>query len=248
MHIITDLSHIPFLSPPIGLTIGTFDGMHLGHQALLHQLKQCTLGGSQAVLTFTNPPTGVSQLCTLDHKLKQFEQGGISLVLLFHFTPEFASQPFDLFLTHLHEKLPFSHLVLGEEATFGKDRQGTPERIRALSKHLFFEVTYIPKHLIDDQPVSSARIRKALQEGNLKLVHQLLGRPYSIIAPCAKNQTVNLQSLCLPPSGPYEVLIHLSSESKPLLAQVDLSQEARQLTIHASSSIISSNPIEIEFK
>lgn len=247
MHIITDLNQIPPLPLPVGLTIGTFDGMHLGHQALLHQLQQHTIGGTQAVFTFSNHPIGTPQLCTLEHKLEQLRQLDISLVLLFSFNPQFASQPFDLFLTQLHQKLPFSYLLLGEGAAFGKDRQGTPERIKALSKTLPFTVEYLPKLLIQGFPVSSARIRQALQAGELSLVHQLLGRAYSVLAPLSSNQIINLSSLCLPPSGIYDILIHLSSKENPVHGQGILSKETLQLEIKMPKPIISSNPIEVEF-
>ena len=201
---------------PIGLSIGTFDGVHLGHQALFQLLRQkVSPKGSVAALTFTQHPSQFFNvhaptrlLCTLEHKLELLKALGVNLVILIEFNAAFAQQPFDQFLKEIKQHLPFSYLALGQNACFGKDRQGKPEAVKALEPHLHFEVNYLDKMVWDDQPISSGRIRNALQQGKLTEVASLLGRPYSVLAPlvvASGSLTMDTTDLCLPPDGTYSI-------------------------------------------
>ena len=173
------------LSKKIALTIGSFDGVHLGHLALFKRLRE-KVGekGITAVFTFKNHPSTllsgrppVKLLTTPEEKLHLLKQAGIDLVILVEFTPEFMAQPFDLFLKNLKSHLPFSFLVLGEGAAFGKNKQGDKAHVSQLAKELKCEVEYLQKTTLNGQPISSGTIRKLIAEGNLALASSLLGRP-----------------------------------------------------------------------
>lgn len=221
---IADLKNIPSLPTPIAFSIGMFDGMHPGHQALLHHLR---LRGTSVVLTFSNHPSRTPLVCTLDHKLQLLKQN-VDLILLEPFTPAFAEQPFDQFLTELQSSLPFSHLILGEGASFGKNRGGTPDKVMQFADKTSLTVEYIPKSLFDGKPISSQRIRSAIESGQLDLVTKLLQRPYSILAPIEEG-VMHLPELCLPPDGTYPVQCLDQSLSARICRATDTLQLSRNL-------------------
>ncbi len=196
------------------LTLGTFDGVHKGHQSLLSYIKTLAgPSGTTIAVAFETPPiqffTKKLQplLITQEHRLKLLKDYGVSLPILLPFTQEIADQTFEAFLFNLQKQYPFSHLVLGEGATFGKDKQGTPENVARFGKEHNIQVTYIPKTLHENLPISSGRIRTAVLTGDLTTAALLLGRPYSILAPLLANGTLDLpkRAFCLPPEGIYPV-------------------------------------------
>ncbi|MCP5509066.1 MAG: FAD synthetase family protein [Chlamydiales bacterium] len=181
---VTTIDDIPQkLDTPIAVTLGSYDGIHLGHQSIFKRLKQ--LGKTSVVVTFSNHP---SEVLTPGHivqliyppetKLKLIEALGIDLTVLLPFTLETASNTYDQFLLKLRQKLPFDYLILGEDARLGKGRTGTPDAIRALAQNQGFSVEYLPKLEKDGGPVSSGRIRKLLSAGAITEASHLLGRPY----------------------------------------------------------------------
>jgi riboflavin kinase/FMN adenylyltransferase len=157
------------------LTIGFFDGVHLGHQALLKKLRAHP---HTTILTFANHPRTVLSppapplLLSLPEKLELLKPFADELLVV-PFTLEMAQTPFEKLL----DSFDLSHLLLGVGAAFGKDRQGNEERTRAYAAKRGFTVEYVPKLLFEGEPVSSSRIRKALSEKKMNLVNQLLGRP-----------------------------------------------------------------------
>ncbi|MBI3236857.1 MAG: FAD synthetase family protein [Chlamydiales bacterium] len=232
MILLETLAPISDLPPPIGLSMGTFDGLHLGHQALFHFLKTKTQ--SIAVFTFQNhplqylhPEKPLHMLCTLEHKIKLFQELDIDLLFLVPFDKSWAEMPYDTFLNLLQKNLPFSHLALGDGASFGKNREGTPEKIQALAKTLHFQVDYLSKVCKKGSPISSQRIRKALEKGLFSEVAELLGRPYSIYRTLPHIQihtphsaSLKLPHLCLPPDGTYPVQIHSGPSITSCTAQI----------------------------
>ena len=169
---------IPSEPSPTALAVGTFDGVHLGHLALLKRLREvsphCT------VLTFSNHPFEIlrpgkapSPIIPLAEKLSLFEQCGIDAAIAIPFTQEIASLSYEAFLK------PFSltHLLLGSGDAFGKGREGNLENLLCLSEERGFKLSYVDKVLLDGQPISSRRIRTALAANDLELASRLLGRP-----------------------------------------------------------------------
>ncbi len=227
MLIARSLEDIPPLLPPCGLTIGNFDGMHPGHQYLFETLRR-TIGeaGKLVVLTFNNHPADVLPgrartplLCSLSYKLKLIERAGADLVIALDFTKECAETPYDVFLHGLKQQLPFSHLVLGKGASFGKNRAGNEENVSKLAQELNFQVSYLEKQSADGEPISSGLIRASLEQGDLKKVNSLLGRPYTLYGK-VKNGVLETQDLCLPPPGFYPLLIRTERSQFPAAARI----------------------------
>jgi len=182
MIIVEQLDNIPPISGPIALTIGSFDGVHLGHQYLFQQLKKY---GTAAVLTFSNHPAEVLRpdsapplIDTLDQKIHRLEIHGIDLALMIPFTQELSSLSYDIFLKQLHKQLPFTHLIFGEGSALGHQAKGTETNIKALAKELNFEAIYLPKFLFEGEIVSSKRIRELINSGNFEQAFRLLGRRF----------------------------------------------------------------------
>jgi riboflavin kinase/FMN adenylyltransferase len=182
MIIVEKLQDVPAISGPIALAIGSYDGVHLGHQYLFQELKK---HGTAAVLTFSNHPAEILNphsapplIDTLDQKIRRLEINGIDLALILPFTPELSSQSYDVFLRQLHQYLPFTHLIRGEGSVLGHKGQGTQENIQALAKELNFEALYLPTYLFEGEPVSSKKIRELINQGNFEQAFRLLGRKF----------------------------------------------------------------------
>lgn len=218
--IVCDLWELPPLSHPIALTIGNFDGVHLGHQQLLEKLRRA---GRSVVVTFRNHPSDVlrsndpsSILCAIDQKLDLLESFGVEAVALLDFTPELAKQSPEEFLDSIRLHLPFDHLILGYDGRIGCDRSGTPERLAEIAKERGFSLHYLPALTMGERPISSGRIRTAILQGDLDEAARLLGRPLSYYATVHAGAgmgrhigfpTANLDidHLCPPPLGVYAV-------------------------------------------
>lgn len=213
------------LPTPVVLTIGYFDGIHLGHQSLLKRLNE--IGAAEhipkAVITFSNHPSSVLRpdspicsICTAQHKLRLLEENGVDFTIIIPFTKQFAEQTAEQFLNKVNQHLPFSHLILGYDAKIGKDRQGDPQSLITFSQKSGIDVEYIEEFKEKNHRFSSSRLRELIHHGDFKEASYLMARPYSIytrvIAGIGKGKilgfpTANLevQGLCLPPQGVYAV-------------------------------------------
>jgi riboflavin kinase/FMN adenylyltransferase len=232
MKIFNNLKEIPSSFGPIAVTLGNFDGVHLGHQALLRRLKE--LAQRRLVLTFSNHPNSVLQktpityLTTLPHRLVLLEGLGLEELVLIPFTEQFSRQTAKDFLTSLKKVLPFTHLVLGYDAIIGSDRN---KDLMCLSKELSFTLEYLQPVTMRQKIVSSSEIRRCIQTGNLREASLFLGRPYSIFASVQHGQnkggalgfhTANLhvQELTLPPLGVYVVQVVVQGNIFPAVANL----------------------------
>lgn len=153
------LENIPSLPEPIALTIGTFDGVHLGHQHLFSELKKY---GTPVVLTFSNHPSEIlspqivpTPILTLAEKLELFEQFGIAMTIVIPFTYALSQIPYDEFL----KKLTFSTLVAGEDIRIGARGEGNRTTLQTLG----FKTVFLPKFTIDGTAVSSRLIRELIK-------------------------------------------------------------------------------------
>ena len=168
-------------------TIGVFDGVHLGHQALLRDL--CAWGQQlqrpTVVVTFeTHPMVVLGQqspaiLCSLEHRLLLLQRCGVDHVVVLAFDAELASWSADRFVEEiLFQHLGCRHLLLGFDSAFGKGAQGTPEYLRSRDWQL--EVRVAEALDVAGERVSSSVIRSALMKGELERAEKLLGRPASL--------------------------------------------------------------------
>ena len=173
-------------SPALALAIGNFDGMHLGHQALL--VKLCELASAKnltpAVMTFEphpreffTPLNAPARLSNLREKLEFFEQNGISKVFVCAFNQRFAQITAQNFMQEiLRKKMNVNTILVGEDFKFGAKRAGTVADFKASG----FDLISLPRVDFNSERISSTRVRDALFSGNLNLAAQLLGRNYSI--------------------------------------------------------------------
>lgn len=224
MQIIERLEDFNLKQTPLVLTIGNFDGMHRGHCAVLKRAR--SLAGSEGeivVLTFQNHPSEILKpnhptklLCTLPHKLSLLEMQGIEKVLLLPFTRYLAEHSAASFIERIRQSIPFTSLVLGHDATLGRDRQGNRAVMEELGEQWGFTPFYQEEYRFEGQTVSSTRIREELQLGHLEQVEQLLNRPYSIYNLVSEGKghgkkvgfptaNLNVDRLSLPPYGVYAV-------------------------------------------
>ncbi len=231
---------------PLVLTIGNFDGMHRGHGAVLNRARTLAAQeGQLLVLTFRNHPSEVLRpnqpvqlLCTLPHKIQLLQRFSVDNIMLLPFTPYLAQHSAASFIEHVRQFIPFSHLVLGHDATLGRDRQGNRPTMMELGMEWGFHVHYLEEYRYEGKPVSSTRIRELLQKGDLIQVEELLNRPYSIYAPVSSGAgkgkqigfpTANLDvmGLCLPPFGVYAVEVIYESSSFQGIANLGVAPTMR---------------------
>lgn len=181
------LRHFPLNSnAPIGLTIGNFDGVHIGHQALIKKLiaesKKRNL--TPSVMTFEPHPkeffiseNAPSRLTTLREKLEFFLDYGIEKVFVCAFNQKFSNISSEAFMGQiLKEQLKVQLLIVGDDFRFGSKRQAGIEDLKKNA----FELFEIPEIDLNGKRVSSTRIREGLKEGRIQEVNQFLGRPYTI--------------------------------------------------------------------
>ena len=169
------------------VTIGNFDALHLGHQALLERCKFLADGQRPiAVVTFEplpltwfRPEAAPARLMSVRQKLKFLQAAGIELIWLLRFNQALANQTADEFVRSvLVETLHASDVVIGHDFHYGKGRQGDIETLARSGRELGFNVSTIPMLDVDGERASSTNIRQHLAEGNLQQANKLLGRPF----------------------------------------------------------------------
>ena len=167
------------------VTIGNFDGVHLGHQAMIHQLKRLAQQQNLKTVVMIFEPQPLEffkaydappRISSLREKVEYLTELGVDYIAVAKFDNHFRSLSAEAFADILKDKLNAQSLVLGDDFHFGKNRQGNSEFL----KNYGFQVHNLETVLSEGERVSSTRIRQTLAAGNLALAAQLLGRPYSI--------------------------------------------------------------------
>ncbi|WP_426359999.1 bifunctional riboflavin kinase/FAD synthetase [Pseudocolwellia sp. HL-MZ19] len=173
------------------LTIGNFDGVHLGHKevinALIKQAKE--LNSIAAVMVFEpqprelfSPETAPARLCRLRDKYTLLASLGVERLICVNFNQKFATQSAENFIEDLLvNKLGIKSLIVGDDFRFGKSRKGNYNMLLEAGKASGFNVSDTASYKILDQRISSTEIRKALENDDLEQAEMMLGRPYSII-------------------------------------------------------------------
>jgi riboflavin kinase/FMN adenylyltransferase len=174
---------------PIALTIGNFDGVHLGHQALLSELRAAALkhGLQTAVVIFEphpreffTPQQAPVRLTSLREKLALFEKMGVERVHVCRFNAGFARMTAAEFIQALHEKLHAGFVLIGDDFRFGSGRVGDFALMEKIGAQCGFSVQAVHSVLHDGVRISSTAIRSALATGHVNMARAYLGRPYSI--------------------------------------------------------------------
>src|SRR5215204_1823581 len=189
MKIFHGIENANILRPTV-LTLGVFDGLHLGHQKIMRTVvdRARETGAHSTALTFDPHPRAVLHpesapplLQTLDQRLANFEVLGIEQTIVIPFTPEFASKPAEGFLHDIvHERLQAKEVYLGKGFAFGKDRGGNIDLLRKMSSELGFFADEVDEVRLRGNRISSSQIRKLLAAGQVNLARRMLGRPYGV--------------------------------------------------------------------
>lgn len=175
---------------PLALSLGMFDGVHLGHKSIIDELIRIGSENSleTAVLTFWPHPRFVFNanedlklLNTLEEKKFLMEKYGIGTLFLKEFDEEFRNLTGEEFVRQiLIKKLNVKYLIIGYDHSFGKNKSGNFELLQKLSKELNFEVEQMEAINIHENNISSTKVRNALLTGNVKEANEMLGYPYSV--------------------------------------------------------------------
>ena len=254
---LTAIEELKKLERPLHLALGVFDGVHLGHRAVIEVAVEGARasGGVPGAMTFEPHPIQVLApdraprriLASLEHKENLLEELGVEVLLVLEFTNELAQQPADEFASELLGAPTLRQVAVGEDWKFGKDRGGTVDLLRALGEEHGVAVSAIAPVMIDGERVSSTRVRQALRDGNLVAAAAMLGRPYTVMGKVVRGEelgrklgipTANIAvgGEQLPPDGVYAVLGTVSGESRPGVANLGVRPtvdgEQRLLEVH----------------
>ena len=222
-HSISELAQVP---GPVVLAIGVFDGLHLGHRAVLERAQEEArrIGGTAVPLSFDPHPARVLRpenaplmLTAAEHKMRLLEAMGFSHTLLLPFNLTVAATSADDFIRSLAQTArPLAAICVGHQWSFGKGRQGNLESLAKLGSQLGFVEIGVPEILLEGEAVSSTRIRNAVAQGDFDQAKRLLGRAYSVLGEVQRGRalgrtigfpTANLGLFNeqLPPNGVYAV-------------------------------------------
>lgn len=189
MRVYNDLNNISVSKPVV--TIGTFDGVHLGHHKVLDKLKEIAdqTGGESVVFTFYPHPRQVLTpdehnlrlLTTLDEKIELLSQAGINHLIVYPFTLEFAKLSYSEFVKSvLVDQIHTSTLVVGYDHRFGKNREGSYDDLKKCADLYGFNIVKLDVLLEDEVNISSTRIRNALESGDIRQATRYLGYHYTL--------------------------------------------------------------------
>lgn len=221
------------------VTIGTFDGVHLGHRKIIAQLKEeaARIGGETVIITFhphprkivSSVPGDVRLLSTLEEKTALLDAAGIDHLVVVPFDHRFSNQTAEQYVKDFLWKYFTPHtVIIGYDHRFGKSREGDYQLMKAYGSQLGFEVKEISEQLMNEVVVSSTRIRQAISENNIELANELLGHPYAFTGVVVEGNklgrtlgypTANLhissEEKLVPGNGVYAVTVSLPAESTP---------------------------------
>lgn len=217
------------------VTIGTFDGVHIGHQQILTQLKQeaARIHGETVIVTFHPHPrkvvaagqTPVFLINSIEEKIELLEKNGIDNLVIVPFTEAFSQQSPEEYIEYfLIEKFHPHTVIIGYDHRFGKGRKGDYKLLEEYSARLGFDLKEIPAHVIDNSTVSSTRIREAILGGDIEQARSLLGYDFFFEGKVVEGNklgrtlgypTANLQvameEKLVPGNGVYAVTVALPS-------------------------------------
>ena len=220
MEVFNNLSELPVFENAV-ITIGSFDGVHLGHQKILDQIKFLAgnINGKSIVITFHPHPRIVLQpndsdiklITTIDEKVALMESFGVDIVVVVPFTKDFLNQSPDEYIQHfLIQKFHPRYIVIGYDHKFGKNRAGDIIFLKRYQLSADFEVIEIEKQEIENITISSSKIRKAIASGDIAATNHLLGHAYTISGTVIRGKgigkTLDYPTANLEPASPYKLI------------------------------------------
>lgn len=224
--IFRSISELKIIAAPLVIAVGVFDGVHLGHQALIRRaLENAQCGGALCIILTFDPhpaqllhPTSAPRLLTsTTHKIRLIQQLGAEHILLLSFNAELAALPAAEFIHLLSSHAPsLREICVGYNWAFGRRREGNTLLLRQLSTKFGFRVTEIDAVKIDGGAISSTRIRDCIRSGDLHSAAKFLGRKYTVFGTVVRGEgrghsmgfpTANLavHNELFPPDGVYAV-------------------------------------------
>ena len=230
MTVYTDIQNLPIFKNAV-ITIGTFDGVHFGHQQILSLMKSAAkqVNGETVIITFHPHPrkiigtnkAPIYLLNTLDEKINLLEKYGIDHLIIIPFTEKFAQQSAEDYIADFLVNTFHPHtIIIGHDHRFGKDRIGDFQLLEDKALKFGYQVKEIPGYMLNDVTISSTKIREALLNGDIEKAHDLLSYDYYFTGKIVKgNQlgrtigypTANIQMMdenkLIPCNGVYSVLV-----------------------------------------
>jgi riboflavin kinase/FMN adenylyltransferase len=235
MNVFYGLDQLPDFNNAV-ITIGTFDGVHSGHQVILDSLRQqaASVGGETVIITFEPHPRFVlsmgapsfALLNTLDEKIENLKGEGIDHLVVVNFTPEFAAMDAaDYVEKFLVEKFHPHTIIIGYDHMFGQGRKGNFQLLETMKEKYGYQLQEIPMQIIEQNKISSTQIRQALLKGDVVRAARFLGKPYSLQGvvihgkkrgrllgyPTANLATTDTHKL-IPASGVYAVRVFVKGD------------------------------------
>jgi riboflavin kinase / FMN adenylyltransferase len=240
------------------ITIGNFDGVHIGHQALFHEVveKADAINGTSIAITFEPHPLRVLQKNSLpplitvyEQKNELIERAGIEVLICIPFTREFASLSAEVFIKDmLIAKIGMRVIVVGKDYTFGKNREGNLSVLKSYASQLGYEVIVADwiktEHKVTDR-ISSTKIRELIMAGEVEPARKMLGRHYQIRGLVVRGRdrggkllgiptaNINLQDELCPKAGIYAVTVEYNQQHYKGVANIGYSPtfEDNQFTV-----------------
>jgi len=189
MQIIRDLAQLRRQFPYPVVTLGNYDGVHLGHQQIFQKVmdRARETSGTSVIFTFEphplkvlSPSTAPPLLNTFRRKMELFEAYGIEVVICAEFTREFAATPPEDFIGNiLVDQVGVKEILVGYDYAFGRGKQGTTDAMAEMGKQYGFQVNVIPAFTLHEEVVSTTRLRELVRQGEIRKVCALLGRCYA---------------------------------------------------------------------
>jgi len=252
------IAEVPFDKKSV-VTVGTFDGVHLGHQKVIQRVwEQAQAKGARSVLlTFEPHPREVvgrgpvKLLTTIDERIGLLDRTGTDILVILEFTFEFSRQSSrEFFEKNIVNGIGLEDVVVGHDHMFGRDREAGVEELRELGRHFGFSVYREPPFVVEEEIVGSSKIRETLLRGDVEKAGRWLGRPYflsgqvikgdgrgaSIGFPTANIQPQNERKL-IPAEGVY--FVEVDFDGKNLFGMMNIGirptfnkDSARAIEVH----------------
>jgi len=251
-HDLRALTDLPVLHAGSVVTMGVFDGLHLGHVAILQRLRDAAREHRlpAVCVTFWPHPRAVLRgeaprhILSLEHRLELLAQQGVDDVLVIDFSPEFAAvEPEEFVEQLLVRRLGCRELVIGHDTAIGRARRGDAAFLAQAGGHYGFRVVAVGGVVVNGEVVSSTAVRQAIAEGDLQRAQRLLGRPVSLLGTVVPGDgrgatlgfpTANLEvtSEAFPPLGVYAVIARTAQGELPAVMNYGLRPTFHQDASH----------------